>query len=140
MTLKSHSRNNAGTVTLKTSNPQDMPEIVMRNFAVGGDADIAAAIEGTKFGRAVIQRAIANGGAYTEVWPGSSVQTDAQWQTWLRGTTWGHHACCTAKIGAASDTSAVLDSNFKVRGVTGLRVVDASAFPKIPGKDQPTQG
>lgn len=32
-----------------------------------------------------------------------------------------------------SDPNAVLDSKFRVRGVTGLRVVDASVFPKIPG-------
>ena len=138
VSLKAHSRNTAGTVTLRNTNPQSVPEIAMRNFAVGGTEDIAAAVTGTKWARSVIQKAISNGGNYTEVWPGASVQTDAQWQTWLKGTTWGHHACCTAKIGATSDTSAVLDSKFRVRGVTGLRVVDASAFPKIPGTSQST--
>lgn len=46
---------------------------------------------------------------------------------------WGHHASCTVKIGADNDPTAVLDSQFRVRGVDGLRVVDASAFPRIPG-------
>ena len=32
-----------------------------------------------------------------------------------------------------SDPNAVLDSKFRVRGTSGLRVVDASVFPKIPG-------
>ena len=39
----------------------------------------------------------------------------------------------TAAIGADDDPMAVLDSEFKVRGTEGLRVVDASVFPKIPG-------
>jgi choline dehydrogenase len=46
---------------------------------------------------------------------------------------WGHHASCTCKIGADDDPDAVLDASFRVRGVKGLRVVDASVFPKIPG-------
>ena len=44
---------------------------------------------------------------------------------------WGHHACGTCKIG--KDKDAVLDGDFRVRGVENLRVVDASAFPDIPG-------
>ena len=36
-------------------------------------------------------------------------------------------------MGADGDPNAVLDSRFRVRGVSGLRVVDASIFPKIPG-------
>ena len=35
--------------------------------------------------------------------------------------------------GSDDDPNAVLDTNFKVRGVDGLRIVDASSFPKIPG-------
>lgn len=37
------------------------------------------------------------------------------------------------KIGADDDVDAVLDSRFRVKGTQGLRVVDASIFPKIPG-------
>lgn len=51
----------------------------------------------------------------------------------MRSNGWGHHACCSAKIGNNSDTEAVLDGKFKVRNVENLRVVDASAFPKQAG-------
>ncbi|MFI9394449.1 GMC oxidoreductase [Streptomyces bauhiniae] len=39
----------------------------------------------------------------------------------------------TARIGTQDDQLAVLDGDFRVRGVEGLRVVDASVFPDIPG-------
>ena len=51
----------------------------------------------------------------------------------MRDNAWGHHACGTCAIGVDTDPNAVLDSQFRVRGVTGLRVVDASVFPRIPG-------
>jgi choline dehydrogenase len=50
----------------------------------------------------------------------------------VRDNAWGHHASCSCKIGEESKDG-VLDSNFKVHGVSGLRVVDASIFPRIPG-------
>jgi len=52
---------------------------------------------------------------------------------WIMNEAWGHHASCSCKIGAKDDGMAVLDNNFKVRGTTNLRVVDASTFPYIPG-------
>ena len=51
----------------------------------------------------------------------------------MRDTAWGHHASGSCAIGADGDASAVLDSAFRVRGTRGLRVVDASVFPRIPG-------
>ncbi len=45
---------------------------------------------------------------------------------------WGHHACGTCAIGPA-DRDGVVSSKFQVHGVSGLRVVDASVFPRIPG-------
>ena len=43
-----------------------------------------------------------------------------------------HHVSCTCKMGAANDPMAVLTPDCRVRGVAGLRVVDASIFPDIP--------
>lgn len=133
LTLKAESRNNAGTVTLRSADPQDMPDIRKRNFAVGGDEDLDAVIEGMKYGRSVFKDLIPLDGKFEEVWPGKQVQTDAQLREFAKYQAWGHHASCTTPIGSDSDENAVLDSNFKVRGIDGLRVVDASVFPKIPG-------
>ncbi|KAH9863942.1 hypothetical protein J1614_009875 [Plenodomus biglobosus] len=133
LTLKAESRNNAGTVTLRSADPQDVPEIRKRNFAVGGEDDLNALVEGMKFSRKAFKDLIPLDGKFTEVWPGKKTATDAQMKQFAKNEAWGHHASCTAPIGADDDVNAVLDGDFKVRGVEGLRVVDASAFPKIPG-------
>jgi choline dehydrogenase len=65
--------------------------------------------------------------------PGPTCQSDDQLREHIRNEAWGHHASCTNKIGVAGDPMAVLDSRFRVLGTQGLRVVDASVFPKIPG-------
>jgi choline dehydrogenase len=69
----------------------------------------------------------------TEIVPGLQVRTRPQLTQFVRDCAWGHHACGTCKIGADDDGDAVLDARFKVRDTQGLRVVDASIFPKIPG-------
>lgn len=130
LVLKAHSRNRAGTVTLRSKDPRDSPIINFNYYSDAADAalDTAASVEGMRFARQMV----ASVGGLTEVWPGPNV-SDAQLAGWIRKEAWGHHACCTAAIGAADDPIAVLDSDFRVIGVDGLRVVDASAFPKIPG-------
>ena len=55
------------------------------------------------------------------------------YRQYVRDNAWGHHACGTCAIGPSDDPNAVIDSQFRVRGVAGLRVVDASVFPRIPG-------
>jgi choline dehydrogenase-like flavoprotein len=64
--------------------------------------------------------------------PGNQVQSDAELSDYARYNAWGHHASCTCSIGAI-EKGGVLTSDFKVHGTTGLRVVDASVFPRIPG-------
>src|SRR5438309_9604853 len=42
------------------------------------------------------------------------------------------HASCTCRMGRSDDPIAVVDSQGRVKGVQGLRVVDASIFPVVP--------
>ncbi|GKT83809.1 choline dehydrogenase [Colletotrichum tofieldiae] len=137
--LKAHSRNNAGTVTLKSTDPRDMPLIDFNYYDTGvnsggeGDKDLQATYEGFQFTRRAFDSLIPLDGSFPEMWPGTNVTSEEDAKQFLKDETWGHHASCTCPIGSDDDPMAVLDSNFKVRGTEGLRVVDASIFPKIPG-------
>lgn len=137
--LKGHSRNNAGTVKLVSSDPRDMPAISFKYFDTGVTAnredalDLQAQYEGVQFARKIFKDLIPLDGSFTEVWPGVNVTTEAEMKDFIKQEDWGHHASCTCPIGADGDAMAVLDSQFRVRGVQGLRVVDASVFPDIPG-------
>jgi choline dehydrogenase-like flavoprotein len=64
--------------------------------------------------------------------PGEDVKTDDQIADFVKNNAWGHHASCTCPIGPA-DRGGVVDKDFQVHGTKGLRIVDASVFPKIPG-------
>jgi choline dehydrogenase len=68
-----------------------------------------------------------------ELVPGEGVRSREELRGFVRDQAWGHHASCTAAMGRRSDPAAVLDGRFRVHGTTGLRVVDASVFPRIPG-------
>lgn len=137
--LKAHSRNNAGTVTLKSADPRDMPQITFNYYDSGvnasgaADKDLQATYEGFQFARRAFRDLIPLDGRFPEVWPGTNVSSEADAKAFLQDEAWGHHASCTCPIGADDDPMAVLDTNFQVRGTSGLRVVDASVFPKIPG-------
>ncbi|KAF6829263.1 GMC oxidoreductase [Colletotrichum plurivorum] len=54
-------------------------------------------------------------------------------EDWIREQTFGHHPSGTCAIGFQDDRMAVLESGFRAHRVEGLRVVDASVFPRVPG-------
>ncbi|KAE8370828.1 GMC oxidoreductase-domain-containing protein [Aspergillus caelatus] len=131
--LKAHPRNNSGTVTLRSADPLDPPEIVFNYFDTGvGDyrADLQAMYEALELGRRALKRQPL---PVSEVLPGANVTTQEDIETYIKDTAWGDHAMCTCPIGTVDDPMAVLDSKFRVRGVDRLGVVDGSAFPRIPG-------
>lgn len=127
--LKVGSRNTAGTVKLRSKDPRDRPDINFHLFKEGGRQDLKAMYEGVELARKI------NGGieGFSENIPGPDVTTEEQVTERIRAAAFGHHATSTVAIGVDSDAMACLDSEFRVRGVDGLRVVDASAFPRVPG-------
>ncbi|KAK2609459.1 hypothetical protein N8I77_002956 [Diaporthe amygdali] len=128
--LKAHPRNRAGSVTLRSANPLDVPEIVFNYFQDGADDDLQALYEAIELARDAFARQLV---PTVESLPGNTTATEAEIKQYVRDGAWGHHASSTCPIGTDDDPYAVLDSNFRVRGVRGLRVVDASVYPRIPG-------
>jgi choline dehydrogenase len=129
--LKGHTGNRAGEVTLRSPDPRETPYINFHSFEEGGDKDIEALLDGIRFVRRLTaplkkQELIAE-----EELPGEHLN-DEELRNFIRCNAWGHHASSTCAIGPR-DAKGVLDSNFRVHGTEGLRVVDASVFPRIPG-------
>ncbi|ASG23131.1 GMC family oxidoreductase [Nitrospirillum viridazoti] len=133
--LKAHTLNRGGEVTLRSANPRDTPYINFHYFEEGTDKsgqDLDSVVEGIRFVRAVTKKLYDQGIAKQELLPGPAIQTDEELKHFVRTHAWGHHASCTCAIGSATG-GGVLSSDFRVHGVKGLRVVDASVFPRIPG-------
>ena len=133
--LKAHTRNTAGRVLLRSADPRDEPIVSFRYFDEGNDTkgdDVRAVVSGVKFVRGIMEH-IGWDNIQREVIPGPKVKTDAELTEFVKREAWGHHASCSNKMGPRSDPMAVVDSRFRVHGITGLRVVDASVFPRIPG-------
>jgi choline dehydrogenase len=134
--VKNHPVNTKGWVKLRTANPVDTPDINFNLYAEGGETDLGAMKDTIAFIRTIYKKL-----GMTPREPPCSGTLDSKGycdivkddEEWIKKQTFGHHPTSTCRIGADSDPMAVLDSKFRVRGVDGLRVVDASAFTRIPG-------
>jgi choline dehydrogenase len=119
-----------GTVQIKSAQFADAPAIAPNYLSTDEDRKIAAdSLRVTR--RIVAQPALAK---YQpeEYKPGAQFETDAELAQ-LAGeiATTIFHPVGTTKMGTADDPLAVVDSRLKVRGVAGLRVVDAGVMPCI---------
>jgi choline dehydrogenase-like flavoprotein len=130
--LKAHTRNRAGEVTLRSPDPLDLPQINFNYFKEGADEDLRALLDGVRFVRSITANLKKEKLVAEEELPGEEVQSDERLEEFVRHNAWGHHASCTCAIGHEGN-GGVLGSDFRVHGTKGLRVVDASVFPRIPG-------
>jgi choline dehydrogenase len=132
--LKGHTHNLDGRVEIRSADPRDRPHVDFNCFDPSCDPEgeeMAAMVEAVRFVQSIIK---SHGRKVKEViHPRGKLETREEIEDFVRDQSWGHHASCTCKIGTEDDPMAVLDSRFRVRGVEGLRVVDASVFPHIPG-------
>lgn len=127
--VKMQVANQAGTVTLRSSNPRDTPKIDFNWFEQEGDRELQALAEAAQF---ILDRFEAIGAPYApyqimEPTPG------VDFKQAIMDNTFSHHVTSTCRMGPRDDTDYCVDSKFRVNGVEGLRVVDASIFPRTPG-------
>jgi choline dehydrogenase-like flavoprotein len=130
--LKAHTLNRAGRVTLRSDDPRESPAINFNYFSDGGERDLAAVIDGIRYVRNVTRGLFDKKLVEIEEIPGAAVQSDEALREFVKRHAWGHHACGTCAIGP-QNSGGVLGGDFSVHGTRGLRVVDASIFPRIPG-------
>jgi len=132
--LKGHTNNTGGEVTLASKDPRVPPSINFHYFDEGTDTrkqDLKAVAAGVALARKLAAGLKKDGMIEKEETPGDDV-TDDKLLEFIKNQAWGHHASGTCRIGRRED-GGVLSTNFEVHGIKGLRVVDASVFPRIPG-------
>ena len=117
-----------GEIKLRSSDPAASIRILQNFFA--DPSDLATLREGCKIARDVIAQKPLDSYRGGELTPGPRVQTDDQIDAWIKKTAnTSSHPSCTCAMG--SGQAAVVDPQLRVRGVDGLRIVDASAMPDV---------
>ncbi|HMH52763.1 MAG TPA: choline dehydrogenase [Candidatus Acidoferrum sp.] len=117
-----------GMLRLRSNDPT-APVRIIQNF-LATDKDVRTIREGVKLARDIARRKGLDPFRGREVSPGPDCRSDAEIDAFVRRTAiTAHHPCATCRMGG--DEDAVLDPELRVRGVDGLRVVDASAMPDL---------
>jgi choline dehydrogenase len=120
-----------GTVRLRSANPFDKP-VVDNNYLAEPD-DLRLEIAGLRYAREILRAKPLSSRITYEMLPGKDATSDEQLAEHCRRTVktnW--HPVGTCRMGPDGDAMAVLDAKLKVRGIDGLRVIDASAMPFVP--------
>lgn len=119
-----------GHVQALSNNPFQAPEILF-NY-LDDPQDLADLRAGVRLLREVLSRPALSPFAGAELFPGPSIKSDEEIDQWIRETLETcYHPVGTCRMGAADDPGAVVDPECRVRGLEGLRVVDAAIMPNI---------
>jgi choline dehydrogenase len=117
-----------GYVEAKSNRPGDMPAINPRYLSE--ESDRRAIIGGLRFARRLFAAPPLNQFVREETLPGTQIQSDDELLDYARrngGTC--YHASCTCLMG--THPMSVVDSELRVHGLDGLRVIDASVMPAV---------
>ncbi|MEQ6900594.1 GMC family oxidoreductase N-terminal domain-containing protein [Nocardioides sp. YIM 152588] len=116
-----------GEVRLRTADPKIKPAVRFDYFAE--PEDMAAMVAGLERAREVMAAGPLRGIIGKEIHPGGDVGHDDLVRDVRRKVEHTYHPSCTARIG--TEVTGVVDPELRVHGVTGLRVADASVFPRV---------
>ncbi|WP_144636553.1 GMC family oxidoreductase [Bordetella genomosp. 13] len=117
-----------GSIHIKSPDPFSGPSI-RPNF-LAAEEDRRSLVEGMKLARRIVSQPALRQYVAHEMSPGDNVHSDDEWLDFARanGQTI-YHPVGTCRMG--SDADAVTDPRLRVRGIAGLRVVDASVMPSM---------
>jgi len=120
-----------GSIHIGSADPFAAP-MIRPNF-LSQEIDCRALVGGMKIARRLGEAdALARYRAY-EMNPGAERQSDDELLDYARGTgSTTYHVMGTCRMGPDGDPAAVVDGRLRVRGIDGLRVVDASVMPTMP--------
>ncbi|HUQ36733.1 MAG TPA: choline dehydrogenase [Aestuariivirga sp.] len=119
-----------GNVTLSSPDASVAPKIRFNYLSHPQDlTNFQAAIRLT---REIIAQPAMKEFAGEEIDPGKDVQSDAELDKWIRERViTAYHVSGTCRMGPVKDPYSVVDSQLRVKGISGLRVVDASVMPLV---------
>jgi choline dehydrogenase len=119
-----------GYVKLRSADPRDPPKILLNFLSTEGDRETAR--QCIRLTREVYNTRPLADWVEKETSPGAHVKTDEEIDAFTRkAAEVGHHPVGTCAMGVGP--SAVVDPQLRLRGIDGLRVVDASIMPTVPG-------
>ena len=117
-----------GHVRIKSADPFQQPAILYNYLDHENDRRVM--VDGLKMLRKVVNTAPFSRYVAAEMTPGPSVQSDDEWLDFCRETgETVYHPTSTCRMG--TDEDSVVDPKLRVRGVEGLRVIDASVMPAV---------
>ncbi len=121
-----------GHIRLKSADPSAPPAITANYLGDAEGFDLRMMIEGARLSREIFSQAPFNGFRGDEIFPGVDARTEADLETFIRRKAETiYHPIGTCRMG--HDAQAVVDPELRVHGIDGLRVVDASVMPCLPG-------
>jgi choline dehydrogenase len=117
-----------GSLKIRSADPSTPPEIRINYLAT--ETDRAAFIEGIRILRKILAAPALKPYSVEEVYPGVKTTSDEELLDYCRDTgSTVYHPTSTCRMG--NDPLAVVDQRLRVRGIEGLRVVDASIMPDL---------
>jgi len=119
-----------GEVLLRSTNPRDPVRLVPNFFSAQGDISILR--EGYKLGLDIVHQGPLDKYRGKRLDPKPETSTNNDIEAWIKQKAiTAHHPCATCPMGSPTDPKTVLDTELRVKGAEGLRVIDASAMPDL---------